>query len=441
MSRAQFSEPLKLPDRLAERSTKVMSLLGTTTPWVRRGLSARPFRMVLLSTLGFLTLTSPLQAAPIEKPKCPQFKTLCIQAKQDVVMDQNLGIAEFRGGVLGKYTPQDMWFQADTVRAFRMGKQEWSRLEMVGEVHMEQPGALAQADHARMDPDRVVLTGNAILNQPPQIVEGYEIVLNQNPNKVVVRASVDPQKDQKPAHLLYVEPPKDQVSLKENSTEGQPEEAGQTQVQPEAPQSPQVSERIEATAQELVFDEITREVVLTGNVHLTQASEQMEIRTQALRIRFDEEQQFQDFRAEGGVRISQPGRELQSDIAVSQKEKNTILLIGNARIQSSDGSKLQSDQIEVYTDAEKGVVKSEESKKPLSLSFQLQREQKRDYSLTRMALTKLSGKGVPNSILDRLAPLVDQRFTEEHLFEKEVMALLEPEEQKLFLTLILEAAQ
>jgi hypothetical protein len=126
-------------------------------------------------------------------------------------------------------------------------------------------------------------------------------------------------------------------------------------------------------------------------------------------LRFTEDRKLAGFRAEGGVRIDQPGRTATSDLAFSQNDNKTILLVGRAKLQQQGQFDLASDRIEIYTEADKGVVQSENRQKPMQLTLNMP-SAKSSYRLDRNKWSILASKGVPRETLDKLVPLQGRAY-------------------------------
>ena len=363
-----------------------------------------------------------------EPPSCPKIDTLCVLAEDQVEVDYKTGVADFRGDVRGQYTPQGTVFWADNMRAFRGPDGNWKKLELAGHVNAEQPGLKAVGDFGELTEKRVSLEGSARIERPPHWIDGNKLEILDDPRKLTARGSGTKQ-----AHLLYIEQTSGESPTESSTRKVPPAKTERTTAE-------KVPERMEVWADDLVVDDLERIAVFSGAVRVTQASQKMELKAKAVRLNFDENNQYKNFRAEGDVKILQPNRTLSADLAISKDDNSTILLIGKANVRQAGQFNLASDKIEVYTDPEKGVVKSEEEKKPLSVSFNLQ-GQTRPYTLTRKGLTGLAQKGVPGRTIAALAPLAGKKFSNREDLVEAIHKILPRFEVTQFLEKIIEAAE
>jgi lipopolysaccharide export system protein LptA len=339
--------------------------------------------------------------AGAEKPlECPAERSLCIQADRSGRIDLKTGTAVLEGNVLGYIKAQDLNFSAEVLKAYRNEQNDWTRLVLDRAVRLKQPDTLATADHSVLHQERTLLFGNGRVERPPYNIEGDEIELEDASRRITVRGSAE-----KLTRVIY----------RSAGGEGG-EQAGD-------------AEAILIAAVHTLIDSSRNEIQLTGQASVVRPELDWRMEADSAMLQFTEDRRLRSFRAEGNVSIRQPGRILKSDIAMSQNNNETILLIGNARVEQEGEFQLSSDRLEVYTDAKKGVVQSQDRQKPIKLEFNIASKEA-PYRLDSGRLETLRGLGIPHVTLGRLEPLLGNSYATRTRFEsalRETLTELEAE--------------
>ena len=192
-----------------------------------------------------------------------------------------------------------------------------------------------------------------------------------------------------------------------------------------------------------MIDSKRDEVLLTGQVVIDRPRMNWRMQARTTQLRFTGQRQLKDFRAEGGVKIEQPERTLRSDIALSRNNNETILLIGNARVEQEGTFQLSSDRLEVYTDATKGLVQGQDKNKPIKLAIDItpNKEKQNPYMLDDTILQTLAGKGVPFDTLAKLKPLRGRGYAEREKFEAALRGMLSETEVEQFMEAVIAHAR
>ncbi|MCZ6531996.1 MAG: hypothetical protein O7A08_03415 [SAR324 cluster bacterium] len=355
--------------------------------------------LVLLLGIPLLTLSA------VGKPlDCPETKSLCVQASRSGGVDLKTGTAILEGDVKGYIRARKLSFTAQSLKAFRNDKNEWARLVLDKNVRLSQPDREAQAAHAVLIPNQILLFGMGRVRQKTFLIEAEEIRLMDDTGKISARGSRD-----KPAHI---------ESRRTNG--GEPD-------------------TILMDAEQAVIDEAHGEILLTGNASLLRLELNWRVKGNSVRIELTDDNQLKFFQAEGDVTISQPGRSLRADMAVSRNNNETILLTGNARVKQEGEFELSSHRLEVYVDAKKGVVQSGQRQIPIKLALDLAGDN--PYLLNKSRIAELNGKGVPRITLDKLNPLLERSYADRKVFSDSVRKLLTASEAERFLPTIVDHAR
>ena len=364
--------------------------------------SAGPVLSVFRAALWLMLLGIPLlPLSAVEKPPdCPEFKSLCVQASQSGGIDLKTGIAVLEGNVNGYLKTQDLSFVAQSLKAFRNDKKEWVRLVLDRKVRISQPDREVRADHAVLEHERMFLFGNGWVESQSYLITGNEIRLLDDVGRILAQGAGSDL-----THIEY-----------RTSYEDKPD-------------------TFLMDAQHAVIDEQRGEIQLTGKASVIRKELDWRVRGNSIRIELDNNNEIEFFRGEGAVVITQPGRTLRADTAISRNNNETILLVGNASIKKQGEFEISSDRLEVYMDAKKGVVQSEQRQKPIKLAFDL--AESKPYQLKRSSLDELNGKGVPRITLDKLTPLLGRSFPGRKQFSAAARKLLtDPEAQRFLPTIV-----
>lgn len=384
-------------------------------PRPRRAGRLRAGRRLAALLLPVVLGTAALAFGAESLPECPETKDLCIQAERSGGIDLKTGLAFLEGNVSGIVRSRDLRFWSGKLTAYRGSDGTWERLVLEGGVRMTQPGREATADVGILEPDRIRLRGSAHLEQKGLVVDGDEIVVLNDPERFEVHGREDQQ-------LRIVL----QQDLLPAPGTGEP-----------GPEAPVPGETV-LSADRAVIDQSPRRIRLTGAARVEQTDRSLSMQAESATFEMNAEGGLAGFRAEGGVEIKQPGREVSADRAQSRNGTQTIVLTGNARLRQPDQFDLTSERIEIYSDAEKGVVQSEQQQQPITLSLDL--GGKKAYRLSEQGLNALRSKGVPQTVVGKLAPLVGRSFENREAFSNAAGALLTPEERDRYLETIVTQA-
>lgn len=389
--------------------------------------SRPPKPAALLALLILLGAPAP---GAVESPlKCPEFKSLCVQAERSGGIDLNSGTAVLEGNVVGHVKEHEMDFFAEKLMAFRNKKNEWVRLELDGDVRLIQPDSEAQADHSIVEPERIKLFGNARMERAPHSIRGDEIESDKSRDRTIVKGA--------PGEPLLIRFEGAPVKVSQEPAQGGEAPPPDGAARPLAAPA-EVPDLIESRGADAVIDKVENYMRLTGNVVIDRIVMDWHLKGDNILLRFDDNNRFTGFRAEGNVVITQPGRTLNSDLALSKNNNETIQLIGNAKIQQTGQFELSSDRIEVYTDARKGVVHGKERQVPITLSFDV--ASKEQYQLGRKDLPGLAAVGIPGEIQGKLNPLLDEPFEGRNNFSEAAARLLTEKEMGDYFEIIARAA-
>ncbi len=365
-------------------------------------------RQALLRLSGWLLLLVGwplLSLAAVEKPpECPEFKSLCVQADRSGGIDLKSGTAVLEGNVAGTIKARNLSFFAQSLKAYRNEKNEWVRLVLDGEVRLTEPGRTASAGHAVLEREQVLLFGQGRVEQASYLIEGDEIRLYHDSGRIAVRGAG----------------------------------AGGARIE-YSPAGGGPPENLVVRAGHAVIDQERGEIELTGKASMYREAVDLRIEGERVRLNMDDAGRLQAFRAEGGVVISQPGRTMRADAAFSRNDGDTILLVGNARIEQEGEFQLSSERLEVYTDAKKGIVQGGQGQQPIKLAIDLARSE--PYLLNNSRVETLNGKGVPRITLDKLSPMLGRSYANRKGFTAALRKLLNASEAKRFLATIADHAR
>lgn len=404
----------KRPDGVAGRAARRAARIAIPP---RHRFTPPPRRHRL--ALGLLALCAPwLLHAPAAAAElaCPEDKELCVQAERSGGIDLKTGVAHLEGNVQGIVRSRALEFSGRSLTAFRNGGQEWVRLVLEEDVQLRQQGRESVSDHGVLERDEIRLNGNVRIEQEEMRIEGHEALITSEPARTVVHGE--------PGVPLTIRI--DRALLAANGQAPPGTESGAAPVQ---------TVTTELRALKAVVEETPKRLVLSGSVHIRQSDDRLRIDAQAVTLFFTPESALESFRAEGNVVIAQPDRRISADFAQSRNELQTILLVGHATMQQAGQFDLKSDRMEVFVDSSKGIMQSQDRQKPITLSLEL--GDAPTYGLTPQHVRTLSGQGIPAATLDKLAPVVGERYPSREELRKAVAARLTPAESRRHLDAIL----
>lgn len=385
--------------------------------------------------------------APVVPLDCPEEKALCVQAERSGGIDLKTGVARLEGNVRGFIRARGLSFAAERLTAFREGGQEWVRLVLEGDVRLVQDDREAAGDNSVLERNTVRLTGHVRIARPDLHITGHEAVIESDVGRTVVRGQPDaPLVATLHQSLLATTPaaqgtpappPPPEAGGPAPAPNGEPAADGKSATEAPGEGEPgAVTSRL--SAQSMVMEGEPPRVVLTGDVHIEQSDGGLRMEARQVTLRFAEDRTLESFDAEGNVVIHQPDRRISADFAQSRNRLETILLVGNARMQEAGQFDVASERMEVYADSGKGILQSQDRRKPITLSLELAGDQ--PYGLTGPAMLTLSQRGVAPRTLEKLAPLIGKKFPSRAAFRKAVAPLLERKEAERYLDTILAVA-
>ena len=344
-------------------------------------------------------------------PNCPKSRELCVQAERSGGIDLKTGVAHLEGNVVGLLRSRKLRFNGQSLKAFRGGGKEWVRLVLDGGVRIRQPGRDSSSDHSVLEKGRIRLSGNVRIVQKDLELSGKDALLESRRGRTVVRGD-----SEKPMRLVLR---RGLVAAPGSRKTGRVETV--------------------VTARKAVLEDKKRRIRLSGKVRIEQSDGALRIQAEGVVLNFSANSSLASFRAGGRVSIAQPGRVVSADRALSKDRMHTILLIGNATMLEKGQFELKAENLEVYTDSRKGILRSPDRKKPITLTLDFKKED--THQLTQAHLTRLSQRGVPPLTLEKLGPLLERKFKSRPAFQKAVDARLSRPESRRYLSLIMKTAR
>jgi len=372
----------------------------SSRPWKPPSrLSRSPWHWVL----GVFLLWS-VPGLPAAQPTalpCPPEQALCLQADDVGGIDLAAGQAFLQGNVSGVLNAQQLVFTSDTLRAYQGEGGTWERLELDRDVTLSQPTRQARADHAVLEGKELRLFGHVQLTEQSLEIEADTVRLHQATEEADIAGNAE-----NPVQIRF--------------------QVGET-----------LDDQVIAQAERALVRGQTRTVVLEGNARIDRPARAWLLEAQRITVDLDESREVQQFRAEGAVRLNQPGRRATADRAVTRNNNQTILLLGNAHVVQEGRLDLTSERIEIYTNAERGVVRSDPGDRTLNLSLNLDKDD--PVTFTPETLATLSRQGLPLPVLDKLRSLSGRRFGSSETLRREIRGRLTAREAEQFLTTIMKA--
>lgn len=457
--------------------------------------------LLLVGLMAVALLRPPGANAEPTLPNCPPDKDLCVQADRTGGIDLKTGVANLEGNVRGLMRSRQLTFRSDTLAAYRDGGKEWRRLVLDQNVHITQRDEVSESDHGVLTRDEVHLSGHVRMRQQDLRLQGDDALIRADGSRTVVRGSpmslqmrralLPPPEEgsheaKSPAKAGPGAPapgaaPKGQPAGASQAgavggrgsvpaTEprgtgpgaqavippsapaaGQPAGAHEAAEAPQAAAVPgkaaamgakaaaEPTEPITTTlsAEKAVLEGTPKHAELTGNVHVVQSDGSLDMRAQEVTLQFTADSKLKSFRAQGNVVITQPDRRISADFAQSEDDLKTILLVGNATMQQTGQFELKSARMVVYADARKGILQSGNQQKPITLSMDLS---KQTFELTQASMIKLSEKGLPSAVLNKLTPLIGHAYDSREAFRKAVADHLSKSEAGTYSDLIADTA-
>ena len=374
--------------------------LTSSRPWrPPRRVSPVPRHWVLGAVL--LWSVPGLPAAQPTAFPCPPEQALCLKADDVGGIDLAAGQAFLQGNVAGVLNARQLVFSSDSLRAFQGADGDWQRLELDRDVTLSQPTREARADHAVLEGEEMRLFGHVQLIELSVEIEADTVRLQQ-PNEAADIAG----NAENPVRIRF--------------------QVGDAQ-----------EDRVAAQAERALIRGQARTVVLEGNARIDRPAQGWFLEAQRVTLELDETRELRQFRAEGAVRLNQPGREATADRAVTRNGNQTILLLGNARVVQQGRLDLASDRIEIHTNAERGVVRSDPGDRALNLSLNLDEDDPVIFAPETLAA--LTRQGLPPAVVDKLRQLSGRKFVSTEALRQEVRGRLTAREAERFLTTIMRA--
>ena len=152
-----------------------------------------------------------------------------------------------------------------------------------------------------------------------------------------------------------------ETNRKVQNTEIKTQEAGsEKQEKPE-------QKKVLLLASRAVLDNLKHQAMFEGDVEMERTPDNLYIHAGKITLRLNELQELQTIRAEQGVCFEQPGRVAKAGQAYFDEIKQTILLEGDAEVQSGQYH-LQGNTINLYLDVNKGVAQGDD-KSPIQMTI------------------------------------------------------------------------
>lgn len=356
---------------------------------------------------------------------CPPEHDLCVESQEQGDYDVHAGVAELRGNVRGYVRSRDMAFASQRLKAMHGTEGSARRVELYGAVRMTEPGLKIASENAVLEDNVATLYGAVRVEQPGEWMEGDQVVVDHEAQRLTVTG-----KPGQPMTFLVA----DQTQESEAKSAAAGQASAIPGAPPAAPSASGAGDGTQAWAQRAVVEEDGRQLQLTGAVHVKVPARQIVMDAENVTLQFNDDGTVTGFTARGNVSISQPGRRLNSESARSQNRMQTILLLGKARMQQEGQFDLVSDRLEVFVDAKRGVVRSEDRQKPMSLSLDV--NTMRGWRLDAARMGKLKDQGIPETVLKKLEPLQGHSYPSQPAFEQAVGDRLSPEESERHLSAI-----
>ena len=120
-------------------------------------------------------------------------------------------------------------------------------------------------------------------------------------------------------------------------------------------------------ASRAVLDNLKHQAMFEGDVEMERTPDNLYIHAGKITLQLNELQELQSIRAEQGVCFEQPGRVAKAGQAYFDEIKQTILLEGDAEVQSGQYH-LQGNTINLYLDVNKGVAQGD-NKSPIQMTI------------------------------------------------------------------------
>lgn len=332
---------------------------------------------------------------------CPPAQALCLQADDVGGIDLAAGQAFLQGNVSGVLNSQQLVFSSDSLRAYQGEDGTWQRLELDRDVMLSQPTREARADHAVLEGRELRLFGHVRLTEQFLEIEADTVRVQQTSEEADIAGN-----GENPVRIRF--------------------QVGDTQDDP-----------VTAQAERALVRGQARTLVLEGNARIDRPARAWLLEAQRVTVELDAAREVRQFRAEGAVRLNQPGRQASADRAVTRNENQTILLLGNARVVQEGRLDLASDRIEIHTSAERGVVRSDPGDRTLNLSLNL--DEAEPVTFTPETLATLTRQGLPLPVVDKLRALSGRQFASSEALRQEIRERLTAGEAERFLTTIMQA--
>ncbi|MCH8842800.1 MAG: hypothetical protein IID61_07455 [SAR324 cluster bacterium] len=395
---------------------------------------------VVMGSVGWADTLAPVIPPAISPPDCPEYDSLCLQADRSGGVDLKAGTAYLEGNVVGFLKRHDLVFKAQSLKAFRNDNDEWVRLELDREVGVQQLERWATADHAVVENDtgRVELYGRVKMGEESAYIEGEKIVIEQDPERSIIDGGPT-----KPLLMRYAarSAPANRESAPTESapTESVPTESARNMTGAEDVNGETFPDTILVTARHAIIDNAAGLARYEGNVFMRRVEMGWRVWGDMIELTFSEDQRLTDIHVVGGARIEQPNRILSGDEVVSQNEMEILLLIGNAHARQIGQFDIKSDRIEVYADAERGLVQSKDQQGTLRLTLNF--GDVTPHILDTSNVDLLRDQGLPAGTLTKLDAIVGQTFEGRSAFIEAVRPRLSAAEAERFLDTIAAAAR
>lgn len=440
------------------------------------GLPARVPGMAFLLLLWALSVPlggiSPAAGEePLSAPQCPKYREICVKGQGQGRLDMKTGEAVMSGGVSGSLLKQNLVFRGESLRAARGEEGEWERITIEGPLRITQPGRELSAEHGLIDDTGYKVEGSVRLEQEGMQLTSTSMRYSLETGKLLIEGLPEAPVEmvvEKQAEFLNAE----ESALPESSGDGSGEEEQDGLPAMEEPAGPAITRM---TAERAELDKTGRTIAMWGNLKVEQQPDSLFMSAGNAELVFDGQKELESFRAGGSVVITQPGRVLSADTALSRDGLKTIILNGNARVRQPGSFDITGESLEVSGEVGKGAVKlsapqkeprerpteapgvggnpagateqaggREQEPKPQErdLKFTLELSGGRQsYQLTPLALNRLRKEGLPDASAARLSILVGQTHDSRESFVQQLELVLGKEDSAQYQEQILAAAR
>ncbi|MBC8258591.1 MAG: hypothetical protein H8E38_06205 [SAR324 cluster bacterium] len=151
------------------------------------------------------------------------------------------------------------------------------------------------------------------------------------------------------------------------TNQDQQDKANKTAPAEDGSKNPTQPSKVILFASRAVLDNTKHQAMFEGNVEMERNPDKLYINAGKITLRLNDLQELLSIKAEQGVCFEQPGRVAKAEQANFNEIEQTILLEGNAEVQSGQYH-LQGNSINLYLDVNKGVAQGD-NKAPIQMTI------------------------------------------------------------------------